>query len=106
MGTSMKQRRVNVIFPAELVEALDQFVSPRQRNRFIVEATERALDQARLTQVLRNLRTEPAWKEVEHPDLRTPDDVDRYVRRIRETWMSRTWEEVEEEVSQSGPLSD
>jgi Txe/YoeB family toxin of Txe-Axe toxin-antitoxin module len=93
-----ESRRINVTFPADLLEALDQIVPPRKRNRFIVEATREALRQARLKRALEELRKEPAWTSENHPELLTAEDVDRYVRRLRESWMPRTWEQVGEET--------
>ncbi len=89
-----EKRRINVTFPVTLLEQLDEFLPPRERNRFIVEATERELRRERLRKVLQELREEPAWKDEDHPDLMTVEDVDRYVRRLRETWMPRDWDEI------------
>jgi len=89
-----EKQRINVIFPVDLLAELNRLVPPRQRNRFIVEATEQALRRAQLDQVLAELRREPAWKDKDHPDLLTVPDVNRYVRRFREAWMSRSWDEM------------
>ena len=94
--------RVSVTFPADLLEELDRFVPQRGRNQFIVEATERSLRQRRLSKVLTQLRQEPAWSDENHPDLTTIEDVDRYVRRLREAWMPRSWDEMLEEARCSG----
>jgi len=32
----------------------------------------------------------------------TVEDVNRYVRRLRETWMPRTWDEIVEEAERGG----
>jgi len=94
------KRRINVTFPADLLEELDRFVPPRGRNRFIVEATERELRQKRLQRALE--RSAGAWSDENHPDLMSIEDVDRYVRRLRDTWMPRTWDEILEEAKHSG----
>lgn len=93
-------RRINVTFPTDLLALLDSVVPPRGRNRFIVEATERSLRRERLRKVLTELRERPAWSDKDHPDLMTAEDVERYVRRLRETWMPRTWDEIIEEAKQ------
>lgn len=100
--TTKDTRRINVTFPTDLLEALDELVPPRKRNHFIVEATEEALRRARLARVLEALREEPAWRDENHPDLLSAKDVDRYVRHLRGTWMPRTWEEIEEEIRPNG----
>ncbi len=95
-------RRINVTFPISLLEELRRYVPRRERSRFIVEATERELKRVRLMKVLADLRRKPAWSDEDHPDLITVEDVDRYVRRLRETWMPRSWDEIIREAEQSG----
>lgn len=90
MDAGMRElRRINVTFPVGVLEALEDVVPARRRNRFIVEATEHALQRAQLAQVLEELRATAAWDEDDHPDLVTVDDVDRYVRTLRAGWMDR-----------------
>jgi hypothetical protein len=43
-----------------------------------------------------------AWSDEDHPDLMTVEDVDRYVRRLRETWMPRSWDEIVAEAESHG----
>ena len=90
-------RRINVTFPADLLALLDSVVPPRERNRFIVEATDRSLRRERLRRVLAKLRERPAWSDEDHPDLMTTEDVEHYIRCLRETWMPRTWDEIIQE---------
>jgi len=85
-------RRMNVAFPTDLLTLLDSLVPPRERNRFIVEATERSLHQARLRKALAKLRERPAWPDEDHPELTAAEDVDCYIRRLRENWMPHTWD--------------
>ena len=98
--TTETAKRINVTFPVSLLEELRHYVSVRERNRFIVEATEKELRRQRLLKVLRE--SAGAWRDEDHPDLRTPDDVDRYVRRLRETWMPRSWDEIVGDAEQNG----
>jgi hypothetical protein len=92
------RKRINVSFPEPVLELLEAVVPPRERNAFIVGATEEALRRARLRKVIESLREKPAWSDEDHPDLMTVEDVDRYVRRLRETWMPRSWDEIIQEV--------
>ncbi len=87
-------RRINVSFAEPVLELLERIVPPRERNRFIVEATEQALRRQRLRAMIASLRREPAWSAKDHPDLMTIEDVDRYVRQQRESWMPHTWDEM------------
>jgi hypothetical protein len=92
-ATTKETQRVNVTFPVDVLESLEKLLAPRQRNRFIVEATERALQDTRLDRALNALLEEPAWTDENHPDLMSVEDVDRYVRKLRESWMPATSEE-------------
>ena len=56
--------------------------------------------QIRLKKVLEVLRRKPAWSNEDHPDLMTVEDVNNYVRGIRETWMPRSWDEIASEAKQ------
>jgi hypothetical protein len=87
-------KRINVTFPNTLLEELKEYIPRRERNQFIVEATEKYLRQLRLSKVLESLRQEPAWSDDDHPDLMTVEDVNNYVRRLRETGMPRSWDEI------------
>ena len=93
-------KRINVTFPIPLLEELRRYVPRRERNRFIVEATEKELRRRRLLRALRD--SAGAWSDEDHPDLMTVEDVNRYVRRLRETWMPRTWDEIAEEAERGG----
>jgi hypothetical protein len=94
----MPRKRINVSFPEPVLELLGAMVPPRERNAFIVGATEQALRRERLRKVIEALREKPAWSDEGHPDLMTAEDVDRYVRRLRETWMPRSWDEIVQEA--------
>jgi hypothetical protein len=91
-------RRINVTFPTDLLALLDSVVPPRERNRFIVEATERSLRRERLRNALE--ASAGAWSDEDHPDLMTAEDIERYIRHLRESWMPRTWDEIIEEAGQ------
>lgn len=98
--TSGSSKRINVTFPATLLEELREYVPRRERNQFIVEATETLLKRAKLKKVLESLRHEPAWSDEDHPDLMTVEDVNNYIRRMRKTWTPRSWDEIVEEADQ------
>ena len=92
-------------FPEAALDLLESVVPPRKRNASIVEATEEALRRERLRVVLQSLGDKPAWSDEDHPDLMTVEDVDRYVRRLRETWMPRSRDEIAEEAERNAHIS-
>jgi hypothetical protein len=93
-------RRINVTFPVSVLEELKQYTRRRERNRFIIEATEKELRRRRLLKALRE--SAGAWSDKDHPDLGTIEDVNRYVRHLRETWTPRPWEEIAAEGKRGG----
>jgi len=97
---TVSRKRINVSFPEPVLELLEKVVPTRERNSFIVRATEEALRRERLLKALQ--ASAGAWTDEDHPDLMTVEDVDRYVRRLRETWMPRSWDEILEEVQHNG----
>ena len=100
--TTREVARINVAFPAPLIAEMEKYIPRGERNRFIVEAAEKELRRRRFKAVLEELRREPAWSDEDHPDLMTIEDVDRYVRRLRETAMPRTWDERIKESESGG----
>lgn len=101
MATRIKSKqRINVTFPADLLKQLDEFLPPRERNRFIVEAAERELRRRWLLKALEE--SAGAWSDKDHPDLMTVEDVDHYIRQLRETWMPRDWDEIAKETVRGG----
>jgi hypothetical protein len=94
------RKRINVSFPESVLALLEKVVPSRERNGFIVNATEEALRREHLLNALQ--ASAGAWTDEEHPDLMTVEDVDRYVRRLRETWMPRSWDEILEGTQRDG----
>ena len=85
-------QRINVTFPASLLEEIRRYVPRRERNRFVVQAAEKELGRIKRRKILEELRSRPAWADEDHPDLRTVEDVDRYVRSLRSAWGGRLGE--------------
>jgi hypothetical protein len=94
------KERINVTFPRSMLESLEEVVPPRERNAFIVEVVGEAVQRRRLLKALRD--SSGAWSDENHPDLMTVEDIDRYVRTLRESWMPRTWDEIAGEEKADG----
>ena len=88
-------KRINVTFPISLLDDLRRIVPRRERNRFIVEATERELAKLRLMEALEE--SVGTWSGDDYPDLASSEDVDRFVRRVRESALPRSWDEIAED---------
>ena len=63
----MATQRAHVVLPAKLLQEIDALVGPRGRSAFLVETAEKELKRRRLKAFLQ--RTEPAWKDEDHPEI-------------------------------------
>jgi hypothetical protein len=79
-------RRINTTFPVTLLDDLERYVPPRKRNQVIVAATEAYVRKLKLLAVLKE--TAGAWDDASHPEMATPEDIDRWLRNIRSSWRS------------------
>jgi hypothetical protein len=102
-ATVAPAKRINLTLPGALLRELYETIPPRKRNQFIVELIERELRRLRLLKVLE--KTSGAWSDEAYPHLKTRDDVDRYVRQLREQWTARSWDELVEDAEPDGSVS-
>jgi hypothetical protein len=93
-------RRINVTFPIKLLAELRNYVPRQERNRFIIEAVEKELHRVRLHQALDE--SAGVWLDEDHPDLVTVEDVNRYVRQLREAAVPYSWDDIPKETQQDG----
>ncbi len=89
--------RINVALPELLLEEFKRLVPSRQRNKFIVDLVEREVRRLRWEQIL--AATAGAWSDQDHADLQSDEDIERYVRRLRETALPRRWAEQNDRLS-------
>jgi hypothetical protein len=73
--------RTHIVFPKELVEAVDRLVGPRKRSAFFVEAVEEKIDRERLGKALST--TGGFLAEGTHPEWETPEQVSAWVHELR-----------------------
>ncbi len=77
-------QKITVTIPVEVLTMMDKLVPARQRSTFIVEAIKEHLELADQLAVLEE--TAGAWSDANHPDMRTPEDIERWVADLRSTW--------------------
>ena len=77
-------RRINVTFPTQLLEELDRLVPAGKRNEVIVEATAAYLRRLKVLVALE--QASGAWRDGDHADLATAEDVTRWVNELRAPW--------------------
>lgn len=80
--------RFNVVFPSDVLADLRRLVPNRRRGEFIVEATAKELRRLKQRAVVQKLRERPAWTEADHPDMRTPADIEQWVDNMRASWQT------------------
>jgi metal-responsive CopG/Arc/MetJ family transcriptional regulator len=73
--------RTHVVFPKELVAAVDRLVGPRKRSAFLVQAVEEKISRERLGRALAT--TAGFLAEETHPEWETPEQVSAWVHELR-----------------------
>jgi hypothetical protein len=77
-------QKMTVTFPQPLLERLRERVPARQRSAFIVEAVEEKL--ALQEQLAALEEAAGCWSDEDHPELRTDEDIDRWLTELRRPW--------------------
>ncbi len=81
---SEETRRINVTFPARLLKDLDRLAPPSKRSQIIVTATTDYVRKLKLLAAIKE--TAGVWDNESHPELSTPQDIDRWLHQIRSAW--------------------
>ena len=76
------KERMNLYIAKPVADELRRLIPPRERTKFVEEVLARELRRARVREVLS--RTAGAWKDEDHPELATFDDVNRWLDEIRQ----------------------
>ena len=77
-------RSIKVTFPKQLLDELDAVVPTGKRSDVIVEATAAYLHRINVLAALRE--TQGAWRDEDHPELVTSEDVNRWLASRRSSW--------------------
>jgi len=84
---SNSTQKITVTLPKALIQRLRKHIPARQRDEFVAKALEESLALAEQMAALEE--TAGAWKDADHPDMRTPEDIDRWLADLRGTWPDR-----------------
>lgn len=79
--------KAHLVFPEEILNAVDEVAGKRRRSLFIVEATKEKLERERFLKALE--RTKGAWTDERHPELKSKRDLKRYLREKRRSYRKR-----------------
>jgi hypothetical protein len=63
----MSTVRAHIVLPEQLAKDIDALVGPRGRSAFLVEVATAEVKRRKLKAFLQ--RTEPAWKDENHPEI-------------------------------------
>ncbi|MDK2883017.1 MAG: hypothetical protein PWP58_1353 [Bacillota bacterium] len=80
----MKTVKVSVTLPADLVEEMRKLTS--NLSAFIAQGLREYIERERTRKALAS--SAGAWKEENHPDLKTLADISNYVEHLRNGWQS------------------
>ena len=75
----MSKERIHIVFPCELVAAIDRIVGKRGRSRFITEAAWQEVK--RREQLAALEQAAGGWRDQDHPELKR--GAARWVRQLR-----------------------
>lgn len=84
MALSVKKERFNIYLPKKLAGELRELVPDRERTAFFVEILERELRRKRLMAAVREANG--AWRDEDHPELPTAEDIDTWIDEGRAGW--------------------
>jgi predicted transcriptional regulator len=76
-------QKITVMLPEALLSRLREHVPARQRSRFILEAIEERL--VLEEQITALAETAGAWSDQNHPEMRTDEDIDRWLDNLRQS---------------------
>jgi len=62
------KNKAHLIFPEDLLQAIDKLVGKRGRSKFVVEATRKELKRIQFLEALREAAG--SWKDEDHPELK------------------------------------
>ncbi|MDI6770444.1 MAG: hypothetical protein QMD04_12335 [Anaerolineales bacterium] len=82
------RERLNLYLTKPLADELRRVIPPRERTRFVEEVLARELRRRKLKAALK--ASAGAWKDEDHPELKTGEDIDRWIEEGRKGF-TRDW---------------
>ena len=74
--------KAHLVFPVELLETIDKLVGKRKRSKFMTGAAKEKIAREKFLKALQE--TAGSWKDENHPELSSLEDINKYVEEIRE----------------------
>ena len=79
--------KAHLVFPEEILNAVDEVAGKRKRSLFIVEATQEKLERERFLKSLEE--TKGVWTAKRHHELKTKRDLERFLREKRRSYRKK-----------------
>jgi metal-responsive CopG/Arc/MetJ family transcriptional regulator len=80
-------RKIQIVFPHDLLHEVDRLVKGRERSAFVVDATREKLARIRFKAALKG--ASGAWSAEQHPETRTQRTLARWMKRTRRKTQQR-----------------
>ena len=93
----MKKARINILMPVGLIKEINESIGHRKRSSFLVEAAKEKLERIKLAEAMNEAAG--SWSEKLHPELKTQDDISKWVRSLRQGDMGRMKGLEDEDIS-------
>ncbi|MDO9129800.1 MAG: hypothetical protein Q8N45_10580 [Anaerolineales bacterium] len=84
------RERLNLYLNKPLMDDLRRIIPARERTRFVEEVLARELRRRKLLKAIES--SYGAWKDEDHPDMLTGEDIDRWIEEQRKLG-TRDWSE-------------
>lgn len=78
----METKQTPIRFPVDLLKEIDTYIGPRERSKFIIEATRKELSKLKQQEAIQ--KAKGVLKEEDYPEFTSSDDVADWVRELRE----------------------
>lgn len=86
------KERMNLYITKSVMDELRRTIPARERTKFVEEVLARELRRLKLREAIE--KSYGAWKDEDHPDMMTPEDIDRWIeeqRRLGTRDLSEEW---------------
>ncbi|MBN1451226.1 MAG: hypothetical protein JW963_09445 [Anaerolineales bacterium] len=75
------KERMNLYITKSVMDELRRAIPARERTKFVEEVLARELRRRKLREAIE--KSYGAWKDEDHPDMLTPEDIDRWIEEQR-----------------------
>jgi predicted Holliday junction resolvase-like endonuclease len=90
MAAKAVRERLNLYLSKDVIDDLRRQVPDRERTSFVEETLRRELRRRKLLEAID--ASYGAWQDEDHPELATPEDIDRWIEEGRKA-ATRDWSE-------------